>query len=78
MIRSLYVVQALDWIFRYPVFSSSSFVNEAGIPAPTSRRVLGALRESNILKVLEQGSGRRPAIFVFPDLPNAAEGKEVF
>ncbi len=75
--RSRYAVHALDWIFRTPIFSSSSFAERAGIPPPTARRVLDALREGELLEVLEGGSGRRPVIFIFSDLLDIAEGRTV-
>ncbi len=76
--NSSYAVNALDWIFQNPVFSSSDFVQRAGIPEPTARRVLRGLTANNILKTLRRGRGRRAAILLFPDVLNIAEGQEVF
>ena len=45
------------------------------IPYPA---VLTILRENGILKILRAARGRRSAIYVFPELLNAAEGKDVF
>jgi len=39
---------------------------------------LSALRESGLLKILREASGRRPAFYVFSELLNTAEGKDVF
>jgi len=36
------------------------------------------LREAGILEVLNEGSGRRAAVLMFPRLLNIAEGREVF
>ena len=76
--RSQHAVRALDWIFQQPIFRSSDFVNTAGIPRATARRLLAILRNGGILQVLILGSGRQSTVFVFPALLNIAEGKEVF
>ena len=78
MTHSQYAIRALDWIFAFPIFSSTRFARDAGIPEPTARRFLGVLREGEILKLLRAGRGRRASIFFFPALLNAAEGQEVF
>ena len=76
--HSSYSINALDWIFQNPLFSSSDFVRKSDIPPPTARRVLKGLTENKILKTLRTGSGRRPALLLFPDVLNIAEGHEVF
>jgi Fic family protein len=76
--KSPHAVLALDWIFRQPIFPSSSFVSQKGIPEPSARRMLNTLREAGILKVLQPSSGRRSAVLGFPALLNIAEGREVF
>ena len=75
---SSYAIDALDWIFQNPVFSSSHFAANSGIPASTARRVLRGLIEGEILKTLIPARGRRPAILLFSDVLNIAEGNEVF
>lgn len=76
--RSQYAIHALDWIFERPIFRSSDFVASAGIPEPTAKRIVPALRESGILRILVEASGRRAATLCFPALLNIAEGREVF
>ena len=76
--RSQYAIRALDWIFAYPIFTSTHFVHDAGIPAPTARRFLRILQGGEILKLARLGRGRRAAMFLFPALLNVAEGGEVF
>ena len=78
VLRSQYGVPAVDWFFNRPIFSSSDFVKQDGIPAPTARRILRFARDSGVLKYLRPPSGRRPAILVFPELLNIAEGSKVF
>ena len=78
MTRSQYAIAALDWIFGHPIFKSTFFVADAGIPKPTARRILNVLCREGILRVIVPGSGRRAGILVFPGLLKIAEGSEVF
>lgn len=74
--RSQFAFKALDWVFGSPVFSASDFVNAAGIPAAAARRILNVLLEDGILEEVEAASGRRPAVYSFDALLDAAEGRE--
>ena len=76
--RSRYAIHILDWIFERPIFNSSSFAAHAGIPDRTARRLLAALSDHGILRVMRPGNGRRGTILGFPDLLNIAEGRDVF
>lgn len=76
--HSQYAIHALDWIFERPIFKSSDFVASAGIPGPTAKRIVPALREAGVLRVLLEASGRRAATLCFPALLNIAEGREAF
>ena len=75
---SLYSGRALDWAFGKPIFRQIDFVNSAGIPNSTARRLLDLFKSRGILKVLVEGGGRRSAILAFPELLNIAEGRRVF
>ena len=70
--RSRYAINALDWIFQRPIFSSGSFYSAAGIPAPTAQRILDRLRHAGILKALSEKAGRRAAVLMFPDVLKSA------
>ena len=76
--RSQYAIYALDWLFEQPIFSSTSFIKTANIPKPTAQRILRVLSNEEILRVLQHGSGSRPSFFIFPELLNIAEGREIF
>ena len=76
--RSRYAIDALDWIFEYPIFSSTGFVAHAGIPKPTARRILKALREGGTLQTVREGRGRQAAILKFPSVLAIAEGRAAF
>ena len=76
--RSQYAVQALDWMFGRPIFKSTDFVANAGIPAPTAKRLLAVFRENGLFSVLVEGWGRRNAVYALKELLNVAEGKVAF
>ncbi len=73
--HSQYAIHALDWIFNNPIFKGSDYVDSAGIPAPTARRILSKLRNESILITLKEASGRRSAFYIFSELINIAEGQ---
>ncbi len=74
--RSQYGVRTLDWIFEKPIFRSSDFVGNSGIPAPTASRILRVLRDSDMLDTLSEARGSRPALLAFTRLLRLAEGIE--
>jgi len=76
--HSQYSIQALDFIFQFPVFNSPLFTNHAGIPKATAARILSILKNEGIILTIREGKGRRAGIFAFRELLNIAEGKEVF
>lgn len=78
--HSQYSIHALDWIFERPIFSSSDFVKDAGIPTATAKRILRLLSAdgSNILTIFRPGSGSKPTVYSYPALLNAAEGYHAF
>lgn len=68
---------AVEFLFNYPIFASTHFVEESRIPRPTALRFLRVLRNKEILRTLREGSGPSPAVYVFAELLNIAEGKKV-
>ncbi len=76
--RSQYAFKALDFLFTRPIFPSTAFTKEAEIPEATAKKMLKTLRDNKMFRVLEQTSGRRPAVLVFRQLLNIAEGRDVF
>jgi Fic family protein len=73
--HSQYAVRALDWIFQRPIFSIPDFIRSAQIPGPTARTIVRALRDNGMLQEIIPASGRTPAILVFSELLNIAEGR---
>ncbi|MFM9905712.1 MAG: Fic family protein [Pyrinomonadaceae bacterium] len=76
--RSQHSIKAVDFLFQTPTFQGPWFMKLSGIPRPSAARILKLLIEGEILKIAVRGRGRRPGIFVFRDLINIAEGKDIF
>lgn len=69
-LTSRYSVQALDYIFTNPVFRGNRFSLGSGIPKPTAARFIRALIEKKLIEILEESSGRKPALYSFEPLMN--------
>jgi len=77
--RSQYAIYTLDFIFSRPIFNSKDFKGMGEeISATTSKRILNILLENEVLIIVRESSGRKPAIYDFPELINTAEGKAAF
>lgn len=77
--HSQYAVPLLDQIFERPVFQSTHLRFPAG-PMPSRQSVAYLLRillKADILKIVQEGSGRRPQVLALADLINLCEGKKV-
>ena len=59
---------ALDYIFTNPVFRNNKFTNNSGIPKTTAKRFTRMLLEKNLITILEEASGRTPALYSFEPL----------
>lgn len=76
--HSQYAVPLLDCLFDQPVFTSSLFDEKLGMPSkPMVMNMLGRLKSAGILKVVREGSGRRPQILALAELINVCEGSDV-
>lgn len=76
--HSQYAVRALDWIFQRPIFQTPDFIRSAQIPGPTARTIIRALRDNGMLREVVPAAGRAPAVLMFSELLNIAEGREAF
>lgn len=70
--HSQYSIKALDNLFDMPVFSSSDFIKNSNIPKASAKRILNRLEESDIIDLLAEGAGRRPALYIFKQLIDIA------
>lgn len=76
--HSQFAVPLLDQMFKQPVFPSNILKDLPG--EPTKATILGLLnklKKGGVLKVMREGSGRRPQVLALAELINLCEGKEV-
>jgi Fic family protein len=66
--RSQYVVKIIDTLFARPIFSSTDFIKESGIPRRSALRFLGIMEKENIISILSPQKGNNPAIYIFNKL----------
>ena len=71
-------IQFLDSLFRRPIFTVKDLSLEPGIKKSTVRNLLNQLKKKGVIRILHEGAGRSPTIWVFPELLNIAEGRAVF
>lgn len=67
-LSSKWSVNALDYIFKNPIFRNNRFTSKSGIPGPTAARFTRILLDKELLRTLEESSGRRPALYAFEPL----------
>ncbi len=67
-LSSKWSVNALDYIFTNPIFRNNRFTTKSGIPSPTAARFTRILLDKELLRTLEESSGRRPALYAFEPL----------
>ncbi|MDQ1277485.1 MAG: hypothetical protein QG555_525 [Thermodesulfobacteriota bacterium] len=76
--HSQYAVTLLDCLFDQPVFTSSQFDDRPGMPSkPMIMNMLGRLKSAGILKIVREGSGRRPQILALLELINICEDSDL-
>lgn len=76
--HSQFAVPLLDFMFLRPVFRGSAFKGGVGMPSnPMIASLLSKLKAAGMLKVVRQGSGRRPQVLALAELVNLCEGRKV-
>lgn len=68
LLSSKWSVKALDYIFTNPIFRNNRFTSKSGIPESTAARFTRILLDKELLRTLEESSGRRPALYAFEPL----------
>lgn len=66
--HSQYVAKILDALFTHPIFSTTDFIRESGIPKPSAIRILHLLEKEEIVSILRQGAGSKANILIFNKL----------
>ena len=67
-LSSKWSVNALDYIFTNPIFRNNRFTSKSGIPGPSAARFTRILLEKELIRTIEESSGRRPALYAFEPL----------
>ncbi len=76
--HSQFAVLLLDQMFKQPVFPSNIFDDIPGMPTKAAiLTMLNKLKAEKMLKVVRQGSGRRPQVLALAELISVCEGHEV-
>ncbi len=75
--HSQYGIELIDYIFSQPIFKATDFGQPQGVPKPTARRILQAIRD-DLLVEIRAASGQSSAIYAYRELLNIAEGQKVF
>ncbi len=68
--HSQFAIQCLDCLFVQPIFSSRNFERNSSIPRSSVARLISTMVENDIIKIVQQGAGRRPTIYAFRRLLN--------
>jgi Fic family protein len=68
VLSSKWSVNALDFVFTHPVFRNNKFTTKSGIPSSSAARFTRELLNHNLISVMEEASGRRPALYSFEPL----------
>lgn len=66
--NSKYSINALDCLFHMPIFNTVQFKKISKIPQGSIGRILSCLVAGGVLEILQQGSGQRPTLYIFPKL----------
>lgn len=67
-LSSKWSLNALDYIFTNPIFRNNRFTSNSGIPGPTAARFTRILLDKELIRTVEESSGRRPALYAFEPL----------
>lgn len=76
--HSQHAIKAVDFIFRFPIFTTPLFINGSKIPKTTATRIVNVLADRGFISPLREGKGRRAGIFAFGELLNITEEGNLF
>lgn len=66
--HSQFSIRALDYIFSYPIFTSTDFIEKTKIPRQSAHKILRLLVAGEVLEIFIEGQGQRPNAYVFSKL----------
>ena len=67
-LSSKWSINALDFVFTYPIFWNNSFTKRSGIPGQTAQRFSRILIETGLLTIVQRPSGQSPGLYAFEPL----------
>ncbi len=77
--NSKHALTSLDAFFSKPIINATVFYELSAIPTKvTANNILRALTEANLIKVISEGKGQRPSVYVMPELINISEGRKIY
>lgn len=68
LLASKWSVNALDFVFTNPVFRNNKFTQSSGIPSASAARFTRLLVDKGLITLVQEASGRRPALYRFEAL----------
>lgn len=68
LLNSRYHDIALEFVFKNPVFRNNKFTSNAGLTQATAHNFTRTLLKENLIRTVEEASGRRPALYAFEPL----------
>lgn len=68
LLASKWSVNALDFVFTNPVFRNNKFTQSSGIPSASAARFTRLLVDKGLITLVQEASGRRPALYRFEPL----------
>ncbi|MCX5992662.1 MAG: Fic family protein [Chloroflexi bacterium] len=71
--HSQYAIRVINLLFGKPLFNSQEFTKELHIPKTSAVRILNQLETTNIISVIHEGKGTRPALLRFNKLAEIVE-----
>lgn len=75
--RSQYAVPVLDYIFQHPVFRGPQVFHAPNMPTRAAvNSILAKLADAGVLRVLSEGAGRRPTLYMQADLIELSTKRE--
>lgn len=68
VLSSRYSMSTLDFLFTNPVYRNNRFTQKSNIPGPTAAKFTKKLLDAELIKVVEEAAGNRPAMYSFEPL----------
>jgi len=67
ILKSKYLVQAIDALFIRPIFTIQDYVKDSGIPFDSCKKLIPSLKNNSIISVRKEESGQKTSVYEFSD-----------